>query len=252
MSSTGDVRETAASAGTETADASVARSEQSVLAVIPAYNEAATIAEVATQARRYVDEVVVVDDASGDDTADVAREAADGVVSHPENLGVGGAVHTGYRLAVEQGYDRLVQLDGDGQHDPAYIPEMLDRMDETDAGMVVGSRWLNASHAEYNLLRRAGIRFYTMEANLLGDLNVTDVTSGYRVYDVSMLAELERPAHDHWALEQTLEVARKGYDVEEVSVPMPPETEGSQFDVGTYARYPVRMALTTLKVLIFR
>lgn len=226
--------------------------DESVLAVIPAYNEAGTLAEVIAGARRHVDAVVVVDDASDDETAAIAREHADGVVSHPENLGVGGAVHTGYRLAVEENYDRLVQLDGDGQHDPAHIPELLAAMDETGAEMVVGSRWLNDSYADYSLLRRAGIRFYTAEANLLGGLDVTDVTSGYRAYDVEMLADLERPAHEHWALEQTLEIARKGYDIEEISVPMPPETEGSQFDASTYARYPVRMALTTLKVLVFR
>jgi|GEM_PF-1280024 len=224
----------------------------SVIVLVPAYNEADTVAEVVRDAKAYADDVVVIDDDSDDDTGAVAREVADGVVTHPTNLGVGAALHTGYRLALREGYDVIVQLDADGQHDPAYIPEMVERLTGTDAGMVVGSRWLNSSHEEYPPLRRLGIRFFTLEANLLGGVDVTDITSGYRVYDASLLAELGRPANGHWALEQTLEVARNGHDIEEVSVRMPPESEGSQFDLETYAKYPARMVLTTLKVLLFR
>jgi len=224
----------------------------SVVVLVPAYNEADTVADVVRAAKPYADDVIVVDDASDDDTGSVAREVADGVVTHPTNLGVGAALHTGYRLALRKEYDVVVQLDGDGQHDPSHIPEMVARLADTDAGMVVGSRWLNSSHKEYPPLRRAGIRFFTLEANLLGGVDVTDITSGYRVYDAALLAELGRPANGHWALEQTLEVARKGHDIEEMSVRMPPDSEGSQFDLETYAKYPARMVLTTLKVLLFR
>jgi hypothetical protein len=91
-----------------------------------------------------------------------------------------------------------------------------------------------------------------MEANLLGGTDITDVTSGFRAYDMSLIEELERPENDHWALEQTLEIARKDNDIVEVSVPMPPETSDSQFDLGTYVRYPARMLFTTLKVVLFR
>ena len=227
-------------------------SDLSVVVLVPAYNEADTVADVVRAAKPYADDVVVVDDASDDDTGSVAREVADGVVTHPTNLGVGAALHTGYRLPLRKEYDVVVQLDGDGQHDPSHIPEMVARLTETGAGMVVGSRWLNSSHKEYPPLRRAGIRFFTLEANLLGGVDVTDITSGYRVYDASLLAELGRPANGHWALEQTLEVARNGHDIEEVSVRMPPDSEGSQFDLETYAKYPARMVLTTLKVLLFR
>lgn len=227
-------------------------SDLSVVVLVPAYNEADTVAEVVRAAKPYADDVIVIDDASDDDTGTVAREVADGVVTHPTNLGVGAALHTGYRLALRKRYDVVVQLDGDGQHDPSHIPEMVARLTETDAGMVVGSRWLNSSHKEYPPLRRAGIRFFTLEANLLGGVDVTDITSGYRVYDAALLAELGRPANGHWALEQTLEIARNGHEIEEVSVRMPPDSEGSQFDLETYAKYPARMVLTTLKVLLFR
>lgn len=224
----------------------------SILAIIPAYNEEETIAEVITETKPYVDEVIVVDDASTDRTEDVARDYADGVISLPKNMGVGGAVDTGYLAGIRKDYDVIIQIDGDGQHDPKYIPEMLKSMDENDADMIIGSRWLNGSISDYSIIRRAGIRFFTFEANILGGLDITDVTSGYRAYSVDMLADLGRPENSHWALEQTLEAARKEYSIEEVSIPMPPETDGSQFDLGTLLKYPPRMVFTSVKVLLFR
>ncbi|MFW5978131.1 MAG: glycosyltransferase family 2 protein [Halohasta sp.] len=227
-------------------------SDLSVLAIVPAYNEAETIADVVTETSRYVDKVVVIDDASTDGTASRAREVADGVVTHPRNMGVGGAVHTGYLVGVREAFDVVVQIDGDGQHDPADIPRFLERIVDGEADMVVGSRWLNDSHREYSLVRRAGIRFFTWEVNTLADLDITDVTSGFRAYTTELLADLSRPENSHWALEQTLETSRKGYRIVEISTPMPPETDGSQFDLGTFLKYPPRMIKTTMKVLLFR
>jgi len=236
----------------EPRDATKADDERSVIGIVPAHNEADQIEDVLRDAREYVDKLVVVDDGSSDDTVAIAREHADGVVTHPNNMGVGASLHTGYQVAIREGYDLLVQIDADGQHDPAYIPELLETMEREDADMVIGSRWLNDSYRDFSLLRRLGIRFFTFEANLLGDLDITDVTSGFRVYDVSMLDDLGVPERTHPLLEQTLEVARKGYSVTEYSVPMPPEKEGSMFDLETYLLYPPRMALITLKVLLFR
>jgi glycosyltransferase involved in cell wall biosynthesis len=224
----------------------------SVVAIIPAYNESEALDEVIQEAKPYVDKVVVINDASTDATETIASKHADGVVTHRQNTGVGGAVHTGYQVAIRDGFDTVIQIDGDGQHDPSYIPKILSAMEEGDADMVIGSRWLNGSHEDYSTVRRAGIRFFTFEANILGGLSITDVTSGFRAYDVEMLTDLRRPNNSHWALEQTLEAARKGYDLSEVSVPMPPATKGSQFDLGTLLAYPLRMVLITLKVLLYR
>lgn len=235
-----------------TAAATDEQQRQKVVAIVPAYNEADSIASVVTETKPYVDKVIVVDDASTDDTAERAREAADGVVSLPKNMGVGGAVHTGYRAALREDCDVVIQIDGDGQHDPADIPRFLDRMAETGADMVIGSRFLNDSYREYSVTRRAGIKFFTWEVNVLGGLSITDVTSGYRAYSAELLAELSRPENSHWALEQTLETSRMGYEIAEISTPMPPETDGSQFDLETFLKYPPRMVKTTLKVLLFR
>lgn len=226
--------------------------QQSVVAIIPAYNESDTISDVIQQSAQYVDDVLVINDASTDDTEEIAREHADGVVSHPQNIGVGGAVDTGYLLAIREEYDIVIQIDGDGQHDPSYIPKLTEKIVKSDTDMVIASRWRNESHKKYTLVRRAGIQFFTMETNIIADTEITDVTSGYRAYRTSMLVDLCRPEKSHWALEQTIEAARKGYQIEEISVPMSPDTEGSQFDVGTFLKYPPRMVLATLKVLLYR
>jgi glycosyltransferase involved in cell wall biosynthesis len=221
------------------------------VAVVPAHNEADTVGSVVDRTAPHVDEVAVVDDASTDGTPSVARDHGATVLEHTFNTGVGGAVRTGYRYAIEQGYDLVVQVDADGQHDPDQIPDLLAAAEDCD--MVVGSRYRNESIEKYPLVRRAGIRFFTGVVNALGGVDVTDVTSGFRVYRVSMLRRVLHKRDAHWAVEQTLDAARQGYRIREVSVEMPTRDHGeSQFDLGTFALYPLRMTDVVLRVVLFR
>jgi len=222
------------------------------VAVIPAYNESETIGPVIEETGEYVDRVVVVDDGSSDDTAAIARDHGATVVEHVFNTGVGGAVRTGYQYAIKHDYDWVVQVDADGQHDPAKIPELLD-VAEDGHDMVIASRYLNESYQDYSATRNVGIQFFTRLVNALGDIEITDVTSGFRVYRVSMLAEILHRGDKHWAIEQTLEAAKGGYAITEVSTKMPTREEGeSQFTIDTFALYPIRMTDTILRVLLFR
>ncbi|MBX0287203.1 glycosyltransferase family 2 protein [Haloarcula salinisoli] len=222
------------------------------VAVIPAYNESETIGPVIEETGEYVDQVVVVDDGSSDDTAAIARDHGAVVVEHVFNTGVGGAVRTGYQYAIKHDYDWVVQVDADGQHDPAKIPELLDVA--TDGhDMVIASRYLNESYQDYSATRNVGIQFFTRLVNALGDIEITDVTSGFRVYRVSMLESILHRGDKHWAIEQTLEAAKGGYSITEVSTKMPTREEGeSQFTIDTFALYPIRMTDTILRVLLFR
>lgn len=223
------------------------------VAVVPAYNEAGTVGAVVDGAAAEVDRVVVVDDGSTDDTAAVARDHGATVVEHVLNTGVGGAVRTGYRYAIRNGFDYVVQIDADGQHDPTQIPRLLETAVAEDCDMVIGSRYLNESHEEYSPVRNAGIRFFTTVVNRLGGVDITDVTSGFRIYRTAALESILHHSDKHWAVEQTLEAARSDYRIEEVSVPMPLRQEGdSQFSIDTFALYPARMADVVLRVLIFR
>lgn len=221
------------------------------VAVIPAYNEASTIGPVVDDTAEYVDRVVVVNDGSGDDTAAIARDHGAIVVEHVFNTGVGGAVRTGYQYAIQHDFDWVVQVDADGQHDPAKIPELLALAGDYD--MVIASRYLNESYQDYSATRNAGIRFFTRLVNRLGGIDITDVTSGFRVYRVSMLESVLHRSDKHWAIEQTLEAAKGGYRITEVSTEMPTREDGeSQFTLDTFALYPLRMTDTILRVLLFR
>lgn len=222
-----------------------------VLAIIPAYQEAETIGPVVEGTREHVDEVVVVDDGSTDGTAAIARKRGAMVIEHVFNTGVGGAVRTGYQYAIRNDYEYVVQIDADGQHDPASIPTLLGAAD--DADIVIGSRYLNESIEDYPLVRRLGISFFTSVVNRLGGIDVTDVTSGFRVYDVSALESLQQHSDRHWAVEQTLEAAKRNLRIVEVSVEMETRQQGrSQFTVDTTLLYPARMAHVILRVLLFR
>lgn len=227
-------------------------SGQRVIAIIPAYNEEATVAEVVRSVQEHVPNVLVVDDASCDRTAQVAREAGAVVVSHVLNRGVGAALRTGYRYALECGFDVIVQIDADGQHDPRYIPELLQALNG-GCDVVIGSRFLNESYREHSWVRRVGIRFFTWVGNRLGGANITDITSGYRAYRAEALKRLGRHPDRHWAVEQTLEAARKRLKIREISVKMPARQKGkSQFTLGTFLGYPLRMLDSILRVLLFR
>lgn len=222
-----------------------------VLGLIPAYNEAETIGEVVQRASEYVDRVVVVDDGSTDGTAQVARDAGAHVVRHAVNMGVGAAQRTGYRYAIKENFDYIVQIDADGQHDPEFIPELLEAAKGSD--MVIGSRYLNKSYKDYPLVRRTGIKFFTFLVNKVGGAQVTDVTSGFRVYRVEALKEILHNSNRHWAVEQTLEASRRGQEIREISVEMPVrETGESQFDLAALLFYPLRMLDIVARIVVFR
>src|SRR5205085_9425147 len=112
-----------------------------VLIIMPAWNEAEAIADVITEVKGELPgvDILVVDDGSADNTADTAASAGAVVAKLPYNLGVGGAMRTGYRYARDHGYDVAIQVDADGQHDPRYVPKLVDALDEHD--MVIGARF---------------------------------------------------------------------------------------------------------------
>src|SRR4051794_38099891 len=156
------------------------------LAIIPAYNEAASVADVVASLRRHAPEfdAVVVDDGSTDGTGAVARAAGARVISHPFNLGIGGAVQSGYRYAKEHGYDIAVQIDGDGQHDVRHLAEFVEFLRRNpNIDMVTGSRVLDPTRGGYrsSAPRRVGIRIFAAVLSAITRRSVTDPTSGFRM-----------------------------------------------------------------------
>jgi glycosyltransferase involved in cell wall biosynthesis len=154
-----------------------------VIAIVPAHNEERAIGAVVDEIRAFdpAFDVVVVDDGSADATARVALSHGAAVVVLPFNLGIGGAVQTGFKYALEHGYELAVRLDGDGQHDPAELTKLLAPIREGEADIVTGSRFADAGGAyRPPLARRIGITWFARLVSLLTRQRVTDTTSGFQ------------------------------------------------------------------------
>jgi glycosyltransferase involved in cell wall biosynthesis len=152
------------------------------LAAIPCFNEEARIGSVILSARQYVDEVLVVDDGSTDESARIAEEAGATVITHSKNRGYGGAIRTCFDYARERFVDVMVVLDGDGQHAATEIPEFLQTVSDTDADIVIGSRFLEET-ITMPLYRRVGAKVLDIATLASGKVRTTDSQSGYRAYD---------------------------------------------------------------------
>ena len=159
------------------------RDEGRIVAIVPAHNEDGAIGGVidAINAASPAFDVVVIDDGSRDDTAAIAREHGAAVVSLPYNIGIGGAVQTGFMYALERGYETAVRLDGDGQHDPGELGKLLGPIERDEADIVTGSRFVDGS-GQYRppLARRIGIVWFARIVSLLTRQRVTDTTSGFQ------------------------------------------------------------------------
>lgn len=161
------------------------------LAIVPAYNEEATVAAVVRDINGHAPgfDVLVVDDGSTDRTTSIARDAGAAVAKLPFNLGIGGAVQTGYRYALANDYDYAIQVDGDGQHDPAEIDKLMQRMtSEPPVGMVYGTRFAEGQGFQSTSLRRFGIKMFALTLSLVTRQKVTDPTSGFRLCDRRAIA----------------------------------------------------------------
>lgn len=151
-----------------------------VLVVTPAYNEEASVGTTVSRVRAVIPdaEVVVVDDGSTDATASIAQQAGAHVLSLPYNLGVGGAMRVGYRFAQRKGFDAVVQVDADGQHNPHDVPALLAALADVD--VVVGSRFLGETSYRVGVVRRLAMRVLAWRLSAIAGTRLTDVTSGFR------------------------------------------------------------------------
>jgi glycosyltransferase involved in cell wall biosynthesis len=160
-----------------------------LLAIVPAYNEAGAIGSTVAELHAHAPEwdVLVVDDGSTDDTGRIAETAGARVLRMPFNLGIGGAVQCGYQYALDHGYNVAVQVDGDGQHDPRYLPMLLDHLrSDPDLNMVTGSRFLDPEDPHgyrSSASRRMGIRLFAGILSRIVGRRITDPTSGLRMTD---------------------------------------------------------------------
>jgi len=201
-----------------------------VLVVVPAFNEAASIAQVLRDIRGNGFEAFVVDDGSTDSTASNARDCHARVVSLPLNSGVGGALRCGFRYAVESGYSAVIQCDADGQHLPNHLIDLVNAANRSNAHMMIGSRFGSESTThEPSLVRRFAMSVLSKLAQRATKHKITDSTSGFRLIQQPLLGELAKhlPAYFLGDTFETVVVAgRAGYHIEEIGVAMAPRMHG--------------------------
>lgn len=193
------------------------------LIVIPAYNEEAcildTVETIKEQAKEF--DYIVINDCSTDRTALLCKEHEIPVINLPYNLGIGGAVQTGYKYACQKGYDVVVQLDADGQHNPAYLDGMFKKMQEDNCDMVIGSRFIEKEGFQSTGMRRIGIRYLSFLIRVLMRKNITDPTSGLRMINKDLIAMFGNSyPTDYPEPESIISVLKRNKKIEEIPVIM--------------------------------
>lgn len=164
-------------------------SSQKIVVIIPAYNEEKSIKRVIENTRREMPEadVVVINDGSKDLTSRFAKDAGAVVVDLPFNIGIGGAMQTGYLYAKYNNYDIAIQVDGDGQHECSYIKKLIQPIINKSADMVIGSRYMEKTQYKSKLFRRIGIFFFSGIVSLLIKQKISDPTSGFRAVNKKVI-----------------------------------------------------------------
>lgn len=199
------------------------------LVIIPAYNEEKSIEKTVQDIRENAPEFdyVIVNDCSKDATLEICREQGMHVLNLPINLGIGGAVQTGYLYAHKNHYDFAIQFDGDGQHDAKYLQEMRDYMIAHETDMLIGSRFITKEGFQSSGIRRFGIRYFSVLIKLLTRCLVTDPTSGMRMVNRDII-EIYAGCYpkDYPEPESVVAILRQHKTVEEYPVVMREREEG--------------------------
>ena len=191
--------------------------------IIPAYNEEENIERTVNAIQKSAQgfDYVIINDCSTDNTRKICEEKEFNIVNLPINLGIGGAVQTGYKYAYENGYDVAVQVDGDGQHDPEFLNSMAEYLEKHNVDMVIGSRFIEKKGFQSSVTRRMGIKFFSGLIKVLTGQTITDPTSGLRMIGRNVMGIFsEDYPRDYPEPESIVAVLRKNMKIEEIPVVM--------------------------------
>ncbi len=224
-----------------------------VLVIIPAYNEALNIVDTVRQLKESCPEYdyVIINDCSTDDTLAICKKNNFSFINLPLNLGIGGGVQTGYRYAMEKGYDCAVQFDGDGQHNASYIPALVEEIEKGEADLCIGSRFIKKEGFQTSSMRRFGIGFLGGVLHLVGGIRITDATSGFRAASAPLIRfYADNYAQDYPEPEAIIAARLSGFSVKEVPVVMNERKAGvSSINMWRSVYYMIKV---TLAILIYR
>lgn len=232
----------------------LANGERRIVALVPAYNEEKSIQRVIEDLTKFKElDVVVINDGSTDRTAEVAEGLGTVVINLPYNLGIGGAVQTGFIYAVENNYDIAIQFDGDGQHMADQISKLMEPILLNEADMVVGSRYHGQNEYRTPFLRNLGIKLFSFVDSVITRSRITDSTSGFRACNREVIKFLsETYPQDYPEPESIIILRRNNFRVVEVPVKMRQRIEGRSSITFLKAIYYVVKVVLAIFVDIFK
>lgn len=230
--------------------------DEKVLVIIPAYNEEESISQVVHEVKKAVPfaDIVVINDGSTDNTAIKAKGAGAKVISHLTNQGYGAALQTGFIYAVEKGYPVIVQLDADGQHDPASIPSLLKSLREGETDLVIGSRFLEKRDYRVKFNKKIGIYLFGKIASLITRRRITDPTSGFQAFNKDVIRFFTQDLYpsDYPDADVLIMVYFAGFRFKEVPVKMHYSPKDETMHRGYKAFYYIFKMLLSIIVTLLR
>ena len=223
--------------------------------IIPAFNEEENIVSVIEGARSYTDaDIIVINDGSADLTGERAKEAGAFVISHPFNMGYGAALQTGYKYAFRNKYDLLVQIDGDGQHDPKYIPALFNEVESGRCNVAIVSRFLKVGECPLDPLKWMGVHLLRFATRCFVHEKITDPTSGYQCLDKEVIKTFTKDnfPSDYPDANIIILLHWMAFTVKEIPVTMSPNQQGRSMHKGIFKvmYYFFKMFLSFLIALI--
>ena len=220
------------------------------LIIIPAYNESENILNTVKCIEEDAPDFdyVVINDCSKDNTLEILENNHLNFVNLPVNLGIGGAVQTGYQYALENGYDVAVQVDGDGQHDPKFLGNLFETLVKENADMVIGSRFIKNEGFQSTFMRRVGITYFTKLIHSLTGKTITDATSGFRMCNRKVIELFSRDyPRDYPEPESIVALLKRKMKVIEVPVQMKERQGGeSSINASKSVYYMIKVSLAIL------
>jgi glycosyltransferase involved in cell wall biosynthesis len=226
-----------------------------LLILIPAFNEEGAVGSVIGEVHAAIPgvDVLVVDDCSEDATRHVARSAGARILSVPHHLGLGGCVQAGYRLAFELGYDYVIRVDGDGQHDPRDIPKVLEALEREQCEMVIGSRFVDGAQGQTSFVRAMGIHFFRAVLRPILGRPVRDPTSGFVGVNRTALALFSRSFPlEYPEIEALVVLQRKRFRFVEVPCRMRPRRAGRSTITAVKSLYYIAHVLLGVMVNVLK
>ncbi|MBC8276002.1 MAG: glycosyltransferase family 2 protein [Chloroflexi bacterium] len=233
------------------------KSHPKIIAAIPCLDEEQFISDVVTRARRYVDKVIVIDDGSTDNTSEAAKSAGAHVIRHEIRQGAGAATRSAFEAAITDGADVLITLDGDGQHNPDEIPQILAPILDDEADLVIGSRFLQPTQltqetqrTNIRRYRKFGIDVITWLYNLSSKVKVSDSQSCFRSHSRRLLEAINITESGFgFSVEVLIKARRKGFVITEVPISCVYHSQGSSLNPVAHG---LGVAFAVIKLRLFR